>query len=281
MVQLNLPAGGKRGLFMTLSVFLLAISLILLYGQLARSPVAAKDAARAVLDIDQVTWRQANIMSNAVRIFSYQMNVSASNNSVYVQERLPFNTTLLSSNLDDYAAFVRNDSMMGKGENITVGFEGFKSGSVFVEPYGAQFHNPNGTFVVSPPAGCGCITAYSINLTMPIESVNELEWQSISNASGPGADIVQVSINVHDTIYSFNQDLVQYISTTGTSRLNMSRDGAGAGYLQFGTDGSLTVVADGADLKALTSFSNPVYVESNDSVSVGTLPSRSCRIRIS
>ena len=260
------------------SALLLSIGLLWLALPLSGEPAKSGRTAAALADIDRCAGTYANIQHELAHISALSINLSVSNGSVLVEERLPVSAAR-AGELENFAQFERLYSDL----NVSVNASELEAGTFRVMPGNTLVTHNGNYFRITPEDsadGAGAVSSYNITLTFPVAAIDSAQWQQLS-APGNGSDSVAVHVHIQDASYATYLDFEASLDKHAVSVLNITQGGALAGYVRFGPPAALEIYSDGnVDLKALTVFNNPVYVETNDSISVRSLANKTGRIRV-
>ncbi len=258
-------AAGKKGILFTVSVMLLGISLLSFSFFLAEQSAKARHTAVALLEIDGTKAVYSNIERELGGIISPSVNISVENWTMQISETLPLDAQM-PTDLDRFAQFEKNYSDLNVSMNLT----SLKAGSFRVQPAGVAITNTAGSFRITPQntsGSAGQLQTYDITATYPVGSMDSAAWQSVSNASGNGSLAVRVRLQDDSGTVLF--DSYQTLDKYRTSMLNITQAGATVSTMQFSSPAALQLDYTGnMGLKASVGFSNAVYVETDDMISV-------------
>ena len=267
--------GRRKGIFTSVSVLLLSMCLIMLAAPLSYQSGSGVKTATALLNMDKTESRYANLEGQAVRIFKNYIGVEVNNDSATISEILPLSPAL-SGDLESFIQFEKNLSEM----NFSMNLSGMKNGSFYIMPFFTRVRNEPGGFFITPIGAGAQIAEYQLNLVFPIASVDNADWDVLDNATNSSGGLL-VNVDVRDDSYSMHRRFYEYVNREGTSRINITSGGALVGYVEFSSGSAVEVHYEGnLDLKALTKFTTPVYVEANDTLSVISEVNKSRKIRI-
>ncbi len=271
--------GTLKGIFSTLAALLLTASLLALAIPLAGQPLKNGKTASYVLETDLAAEKFAMLEMQAVRIISASINVSVSNDTVTVAERMPLDFSF-AEDLDNLAAFERNFS----GMNVSLDFTNCKNGAFGISPNSVSITHSAGAFrfiAQNSTQSAGSIREYRANLTFQAASADGASWDSLNTLPQGDPDGILVTVHLEDSGYALYMDFQETLDRSKVSRLNITRAGATVAYVEFAPPGSLEVYStESAGLKALAAFKNPVYVEANDTISVSSFTNKSATVRI-
>lgn len=269
----------KRGILFTVSVMLLAISLVALAVMLSEQSAKSKRTAVSIMDIDRVSDQHANVEAELSRILSAHTEITVSGNTVRINESLPL-PAQMAGDMQRFADFEAAYSDL----NMTMDIANIKNGSFLIQPNGIAITHAGSNFYVTPqnnPESSGAVASYDIEVIYPPASVDGAAWESLSTVANGSADAAWVHVRVRDQSFAFLFDSYATIGKSSTSYLNMTQGGVLVGFVQFSPPGALAVqYAGNIGLKASVGLSNPVRVEANDTVSIIASANKTSRVRI-
>lgn len=276
--------GSKKGAFASVSAMLLVIVLLAFALQLSGQPGKLGTSATSLLNLDRVADKYANMESQISRIVFHYTNITAIENTVMISETFPLNPAY-AEDLDNFAAFEQNFSSLNVSLNLTK----TKNGSFIIQPNGALITQSDTQFnITAGNSSAGGISEYRITIIFPMGTVDSAAWDTLNAVDASDPDALPVSILIEDEEYLLDNisgvyaGFYETINRSATSRINITRGAMTVGYVKFSPPGSLEIYsASGMDLKVLTRFTNPVYVEANDTLSVKSFANKTGAIRIS
>ena len=270
---------GRRGILFTMSVLLLAISLVGLAISLSQQSSQGKYAAVAVLEIDRVSDVHDNIQDQLVRILAATADISASGNYAIFNESLPYDPEF-AADVGRFASFEAGYSDL----NVSMDLASLKAGSFIVQPNNISVTHPSGSFLAIPQnstLSSGAVSSYDVNITFPVQSVNGAAWVSLVTVPPGSADAETVHVRVQDASYSFVQDYYYTLNKSSTSLLNMTQGSGLVGTVLFFPKAALQVNYTGnIGLKASIGLTNQVYIGTNDTITVVASANDTGRLRI-
>ncbi|VVC00889.1 Uncharacterised protein [uncultured archaeon] len=279
MAEVKFAEGKKRGILFTVSIMLLSISLLSFAMALSDQAAKSKRAATALADIDRITDIYSNMEDEIGDIVSESANMSVANGTVYLNASLPYSPQV-ATDLGNFAAFEANATEQDIA--VRMNLTNAKAGTFLIQPGSTEITQSPGAFYITPKntaEGAGSLSSYDVSLMFPSASADGAFWDVV--ASGDNATGVLVHVRVQDASYATNLDFYETLDKYRTSRLNITQGGATVGYVQFESPGKLGVhYADNMGLKASVGFSNPVYVEANDNISIAGAVNMTGRVRM-
>lgn len=269
----------KRGVLFTVSVLLLAISLVSLAIILSEQSAKSKRTVIGIMDIDRVSDQYSNMEAQLSEILSSRINVSIKGNEITLNESLPL-PAQLAQDIDRFAQFETMYSDLNMSMNLT----SLKNASFMIMPNGIGVAHETGAFYMTPsdtPESAGAVQYYDVNVTYPAASVDNAVWQSISYSSNGSADAVWVHVRVRDASFAYMDDFYATLDKYSTSYLNITQGGVQVGFVQFSSPAAVQVNYSGnIGLKASVGLANQAHVEANDTISVLASANRTGRVRI-
>ena len=279
MAEITGIAGKKRGVLFTVSVLLLAISLVSLAIILSGQSAKSKRTVVGIMDIDRVSDQYSNMEGQLSKILSSRINVSSKGNEITFNESLPL-PSQLAQDLDRFAAFESEYSDL----NMSMELAELENATFMIMPNGIEVAHETGAFYIRPsdtPESAGAVQHYDLNITYPAASVDNAVWQSISYSSNGSADAVWVHVRVRDASFAFMNDFYATLDKYSNSYLNITQGGVQVGFVQFSSPAAAQVNYSGnIGLKASIGLANQAHVEANDTISVLASANRTGRVRI-
>ena len=270
---------GKRGIFFTVSVLLLGISLVALAVMFSEYSAKGKHTAVSIMDVDRVSDQYSNVEWQLARIISPYTDITVDGNVVRINESLPLSPQM-AAYIDRFAAFEANYS----DTNITMNLTRMKQGSFIIQPNGIAITHDSSNAYVTPadsPESSGAVASYDVEVIYTAASVNGAAWEILSTAINGSENAMWVHIRVRDQAYSFVYDQYATLDKMSTSKLNMTQGGALMGFIQFSPPAALQVQhAGNIGLKASVGLDNPVHVEANDTISIIASANKTSRVQI-
>jgi hypothetical protein len=258
-------------------MLLLCISLLMLSSALADESVRAKQQSAILIGYDRTSDTYSGIEDNLRRIHSLWMGVSVDNSTVSINETLPSHadTPLY---LSRFAAFEENHSDL----NVSIETGNLAIGNLVVRPMNASIWHGSRSFLVQPQDPQppeGTLRSYHIELVFPLATVDDARWESLDSSASQ--DAISVNVRVRDVRYAVLLDTNQTLNPDGESLLNVTMSGGTVATVQFFPPSSVEVwSSEDMDLKASVGFSVPVYVETDDGISVEGAVNRTGKIRL-
>lgn len=261
---------GKKGVLFSLLTLLLAILLLSLASFLSQESWKAKRSASQIAKVDRAVDAFSNIEDNLREIAALRANITAQNSTLLIEERLPSRSA--EQHIQRYKAFAENYSDL----QVSVGTGSISAGGYIVQPSGALISHPAGSLLLDPS---GAVSWYDIELLFDSADADFAFWSEISQFEG--AEALPVSIRVRDTRYAFIMDFHETLNRTGISVFNVTKSGATVATLRFSPDSALEASSSqDMGLKASIGFPSPIYVETDDVISVVSDVNKTARIRI-
>lgn len=267
---------SRRGILFTVSVLLLCVALIMMAMVLSSDSAKSRRIATALVDFDRTADAYSNIEDGLAQISVLRMNISVKNGTVLLNETIPAAADV-TPYLERFALFEQNLSDL----NVSVGTGSIAAGSFTVMPIGAALAHPERGFSLTPPSAesGGNLSSYDIELIFPTATLDNAQWEPLANSTGPSS--LQVHVRVRDTRYAQFFDFEETLDRGSESFLNITQGGVTVATVRFLPPSALQVwSAEDIGLKASISFSVPVYVETNDVISVVSAVNRTGKLRI-
>jgi len=271
--------GGKRGMFMTISVLMLGIVILSMVFLLSEQLNMSKVSASEIGEIDRTAGIYSNVEDGISRIISFYINISVQNGTLTMEAPLPF-PGRMSEDLERFSQFEA-----GHGEkNISLDIENAKNGSFIVNPGGIAVSARGNVLAIAPQdsnESSGSVGSYYVDLTFLPGEVHSANWSVVSSSSG---DLIPVHVRAHDPNYAVIIDIYNDIDRNGTSVLliNDGANGTGITVVQFSDPSALRVEGGGAiGLKTIVGFNNLVSIGANDTISVWSTVNKTGPVKIS
>lgn len=268
-------AKSSRGIFFTLSMMLLGISILSFAYFLSEQSAKSSRTAAWLESAGRTSGAYASIEDSLARIISPSINISVQNNTALIVESLPLGSQM-GQDLDRFAQFESAYSDL----NVSMDVSGLKDGLFFIQPSGAVVLNSPGVFQVTPQdsnESSGSLSGYDVELVFPAGGLDDAAWLGVSNSSG---NLETVHVRARDAGWGVVLDFYNSVDKYATSALNITNGGATVAVVQFTSPSALVVqYASNMTLKTSAAFTNPVYVESADTISVLSAVNRTGRPR--
>jgi len=266
----------RRGIFFTLSMLLLGSALLSLIFFLSQQSTKSSDTVTYLMEVDRASDKYSEAEDGLARIMSQSMNMSVQNGTVRINGSLPLGDGM-AGDLDAFARFEAEYS----GMNVSMNLTNIKAGRFIIQPSGAAVEASAGAFGITPQdsaSSAGTLQAYDVEVIFAPGGFDGAAWQAVSNSSG---DTVNAHVRVRDQGYTQVLDFRQALDRRGASLLNITKSGAAVATVGFSSPAALSVQFSGnIGLKASISFSNPSYVEADDTIRVEYAANRTGRVRI-
>ncbi|MCX8195284.1 MAG: hypothetical protein N3G22_04235 [Candidatus Micrarchaeota archaeon] len=274
---------GARGVFFSIGAIFLAIVLLSFASHLSLQSLKGRESAWLILEMEKTASTYYNIEMQMKKIGLAGANISVNNNSVLIEQKLPWEAQINES-LDRFVQFEKNFSQM----NVSIGKEHLANGSFVIRPVETTISQGSDWWKVSPissPQSAGMLSAYDLELMLPVGSFSYVNWENVSNSS---SDTMQVRIRIVASDYSkvwptaANYKFIP-IDKYMTSSLNVTDESGNlVARITFLPPASVLISyrESNIDLKASIWFSTPVYVETNDVVSVRSSVNKTGKLRI-
>jgi len=268
--------GHRRGIFFTLSMMLLGSALLSFIFFLTEQSTKSSDTVTYLIEVDRASDKYSEIEDGVARILSPSINISVQNSTVRIYETLPISAQM-HDDLDRFALFEANYS----GMNVSMDLTNATKGGFVIRPSGAIVANSAGDFRVTPQNGAassGTLASYDVELVFLPGAMDNAAWLAVSNASGT---TMSVHVRARDASYAVVKDFYKTIDKYNSSSINITKSGATVAVVGFSSPAALRVqCGENIGLKASISFSNPAYVETDDTISVRSAANRTGRVRI-
>jgi len=264
-----------RGMFSTLAVLLFCMGILAFVIPLASQGIRSSHAVSSMIGSDTGMARYAAIGDQLRKIGATAYNITVSNNTVELRESFPVRS--ISQELEAFRAFEQNYSDV----NVSMETGNLANGTFLIIPSNVTIsHAQDRAYIVPSGAGSGeQVAGYVILLNFPAAAVDSAGWETISRDNGSGG--LPVRVHVQDATYSTYLDFYESVSRTGTSRMNITKDGALVGYVVFSGPSAVEIYSkEKMDLKALAEFRNEVRVETGDLLSVRAAANKTARLRV-
>ena len=272
-------SGRKRGILFTVSVLLLVISLVGIAIALSQQSSKSKYAAVGAMDVDRATDAQSNIEDQLYRILSPQSLISVNGNIATFDESLPYDPEF-AIDADRFAQFEENFSDL----NVSMDLTNLKNADFMIQPNSIEVSHLGSKFLVAPqnsPSSSGAVSSYDVTVVYSAGSLNGATWMPLASVANGSVNSAAVHVQVRDASYSFLQDYYYTLNKSLTSYLNLTQGGTQVGFVQFSPPGALLVSYTGnIGLKTSIGLTNPVHVETNDTISVVASANKTSHLRI-
>lgn len=272
-------AGRKRGILFTVSALLLVISLVGIAIALSQQSAKAKYAAVGAMEIDRASDVQSNIQDQLYRILSAQSQISVNGNIAVFDETLPYDPEF-AIGVERFKEFETNFSDL----NVSMDLTNLKNADFMVQPNNVRVSHAASNFFVTPQnssASSGAVSSYDVRVVYSAGSLNGATWQSLASVANGSANSTLVHVIVQDASYSFLQEYYYTLNKSKTSYLNLTQGGVQVGFVQFSAPSALQVSYTGnIGLKTSIGLTNPVHVETNDTITVVASANKTSYLRI-
>ncbi|MCX6772946.1 MAG: hypothetical protein NTV88_04215, partial [Candidatus Micrarchaeota archaeon] len=246
---------------------------------LSQQSAKAKYAAVGAMEIDRASDVQSNIQDQLYRILSAQSQISVNGNIAVFDETLPYDPEF-AIGVERFKEFETNFSDL----NVSMDLTNLKNADFMVQPNNVRVSHAASNFFVTPQnssASSGAVSSYDVRVVYSAGSLNGATWQSLASVANGSANSTLVHVIVQDASYSFLQEYYYTLNKSKTSYLNLTQGGVQVGFVQFSAPSALQVSYTGnIGLKTSIGLTNPVHVETNDTITVVASANKTSYLRI-
>jgi hypothetical protein len=266
--------GGKRGLMFSFAALLLCICIVLFASVTAQWSLWDRQASSKLIDIDRTNDIYSNAEDGLVGISALSTNISSDGNLVRVFASLPAQD--MSEYLRRFAQFESNFSDF----NTTAETSGIGARRFYIMPSGMLVWHQNDRLTATfPSGGSGEPASYYVEAIFDSDGLDAAAWSQLSEDDAAGG--LPVHVRVRNERYSVLYDFQESLNRSAASSLNITLSGLTVATISFFPQSGLEVYSpEGMDLKASIGFSTPVYIETNDTLSVVSIVNKTGRIRV-
>jgi len=273
---------SSKGIMFSVSVMLLALAMLSFADYLSKQALKAHSTVSSLLEIDRASDAYFATEAQLSKIASAAVNISAGNGTVFLSQQLPWDSGV-GAYLERFRLFEENKSDL----NLSFGVGYLAEGSFVIQPVNVSISQGGGEFSITPadsPQSAGELSYYDVNLTLPAGSFDSVQWENFSNSSGD-TEMVRVRVVSDDFALVWpapsNYSYFALDKRNGSS-FNITLGGELVARVAFVPPAALRVEhgAGNIGLKASVGFFTPVYVETNDDISVRSLANKTGKLRI-
>ena len=249
----------NKGVFVTLSAFFLALSLLLIVSAISEIDNAKKENNADISDIHLINSIRSNVQwmvkdAYAVSGFTYTI----SNTTLSIEENASRSGSL-SRDFEALRTFW-ND-VAGKNKNVTLDFGSNASTPVlYIRPLNITLRQePIDTSITVPPYSNSSVLGYFIIMETSCSSLT-MHWNNITESSAP--DALNVTVHVRCSGSSESRSDFRQLNRTGYSELQVLDSGTNLSLVTFSPPGSLSVIKSrSAYLNIMMPMNESVYLE--------------------
>jgi len=256
----------NKGVFVTLSAFFLALSLLLIVSAISDIGNAKKKNNAELSDIHGISSMRSNIqwmMKDAFAVSGFTYAIS--NTTLSIEENSSRSGSL-SGDLAALRTFWNN--VAGKNKNVTLDFESNASTPVlYIRPLNLTLRQePTDTSVSVPSYSNSSVLGYYIILETSCSSLS-MQWNNITESSAP--DALNVTVHVRCSNTSESRSDFRQLNRTGYSELQVLDAGTNLSLITISSPGSLEVrKSRSAYLNIMMPMNESVYLEVPASLSI-------------